>query len=159
MIHHWVSEEYHNPYSLISSDLPCSGLNVLLCKLLAEIVPCIHFAHPDQSKPNQIFASDSSQPWHKMITEDVFISLSAIKLIHVDIYTRRLKERERRKKISREFGLITAALTSTANKAKEQKDQKGTQGEFSNHGVLWMPYFDWPLGLESRSVGMIFFLL
>ncbi|XP_033624165.1 transcriptional adapter 2-beta-like [Asterias rubens] len=51
----------------------------------------------------------------------------AIKLIHVDIYTRRLKERERRKKISREFGLITAALTSTANKAKEQKDQKGTQ--------------------------------
>ena len=62
----------------------------------------------------------------------VFKFLSAIKLIHVDIYTRRLKERERRKKISREFGLITAALTSTANKAKEQKDQKGTQGEHTH---------------------------
>ncbi|XP_022101292.1 transcriptional adapter 2-beta-like isoform X2 [Acanthaster planci] len=47
-----------------------------------------------------------------------------LKLIHVEIYTSRLKERQRRKKIARDFGIITAALSSTATKAKDQKDQK-----------------------------------
>ncbi|XP_072021654.1 transcriptional adapter 2-beta-like isoform X1 [Amphiura filiformis] len=53
--------------------------------------------------------------------DDLDISL---KLAHVDIYTSRLKERLRRKKISRDYGLIVAACSSAKQKQAANKNKK-----------------------------------
>ena len=47
--------------------------------------------------------------------------LTAYKLAEVDIYRQRLKERQRRKKLSREYGLIQASTTLGMKKAQMNK--------------------------------------
>nr|XP_006822133.1 PREDICTED: transcriptional adapter 2-beta-like isoform X2 [Saccoglossus kowalevskii] len=43
---------------------------------------------------------------------------SMLKLTHVDMFTKKLMERERRKRIAREYGLITAAISTAATTKK-----------------------------------------
>ena len=47
--------------------------------------------------------------------------LTAYKLAQVDIYRQRLKERQRRKKLSREYGLIQASTTLGMKKVQMNK--------------------------------------
>ncbi|KAJ8044791.1 Transcriptional adapter 2-beta [Holothuria leucospilota] len=47
----------------------------------------------------------------------------ALKEAHVDMYTRALKERLRRKKLAREYGLIAAVASTVPTKSKKEKDK------------------------------------
>lgn len=58
-----------------------------------------------------------------------FVSIPAFKLAQVDMYRQRLKERQRRKRIAREYSIIQTATTTgikkaQANKKKISKDEK-----------------------------------
>ncbi|XP_078000757.1 transcriptional adapter 2-beta-like [Glandiceps talaboti] len=63
---------------------------------------------------------------------------TALKLSHVDMFSRKLMERERRKKIAREYGLIQAATSTGSKKVqtkrkylKEEKEFKEKVGPFA----------------------------
>ncbi|XP_070578338.1 transcriptional adapter 2-beta-like [Ptychodera flava] len=59
--------------------------------------------------------------------EDIDI---ALKLAHVDMFTRKLMERERRKRIAREYGLIQAATTTGSKKMQTKKRYSKDEREF-----------------------------
>ncbi|XP_071833618.1 transcriptional adapter 2-beta-like isoform X2 [Apostichopus japonicus] len=48
----------------------------------------------------------------------------ALKEAHVDMYTRALKERLRRKKIARDYGLIAAVVSTVPQKSRKDKDKE-----------------------------------
>lgn len=65
-------------------------------------------------------------------SEQYDIPFSAFKLAQVDIYRQRLKERQRRKNISREFGIIQNSTSIgvkrlQANKKKQSKEERDFQ--------------------------------
>ena len=63
------------------------------------------------------------------VTKKIFIFFPAFKIAQVDMYRMRLKERQRRKKLAREFELIQQSSSvgfkkSLQDKKKYTKDQK-----------------------------------
>jgi len=57
------------------------------------------------------------------------MSVTAFRLLQVDLYRQRLREREHRKKIAKDFGIIQNATSvgskkSQVDKKKQSKDEK-----------------------------------